>query len=878
VKTGGSLAGSALAMSLAAAALLVPASVADDQITLTKAVPNDVFLCVAGRHNPEREFLDRYWGEVLDALCQSGVGDDAMELLGSLLGAKKAAEFERLKERASQLAAGVDWGQLVGKELVFTERFSPPTLLRDVEGPAMMVEMVWLCRGSSAGAAKNYQGLVAILEAMVEEVNKATGTRSLVVQRGERGGAEVASVNMLAMVTEAEPLPLSVALRDDVIVIGLRGQLFNDVLALMEGSSSKTALAADPRFKAAFAQLPPPKDTLVFFDVQGLLKPMRALMENVIDVVGAPGEVYRGTAMSTEVARLNRAAYMAYQAGNYPRALELIKEAYEIDSKNSIVLYNLACFNALVGNKEEALSWLEKAVEGGFDAPKKIATDPDLVTLRDDPAYKAALARAVELAFEYQAEDTIVNSSKTGEAYRLYMQAWQAYEEKNFERGLKLMEQAYAVAPKDSRVLYGLACFHALLGYEDKALSFLEQAVEGGFCCPRHISRDPDLKSIRESKRYEVALKNARKKAAELARGREGGKATVVRRLIDRVADAVGVADYTATVESTSDFATRMESIVVLVRGAEDRPIYSVFGNRPPLTDFDRYLPEETASFSVSSGLDFTALYKFIEDSLRLTGPRGEDLLAKWSEIQKQLGVDVQQDVIGWIEGGYVSVTLEDGSSVVLIKVKDEQTAREKVSAAIEALSTKFTEMLAKYPALAGLAMLTVDTSPTGHDQLEGFENLHFAVSPQPVVWGVTDGHLILGTSPDAIALCLATARGEHPNIRENLRAMSEAIVPDGPFVSVTLTDRRNLGEQIASGIGIASMISGMLGAAVPEPDARPVIGKISSILAKLAPVARKIDFYKSAASETTFDGNVFRTRAVTHYFSPAERAPSEAE
>jgi hypothetical protein len=100
---------------------------------------------------------------------------------------------------------------------------------------------------------------------------------------------------------------------------------------------------------------------------------------------------------------------------------------------------------------------------------------------------------------------------------------------------------------------------------------------------------------------------------------------------------------------------------------------------------------------------------------------------------------------------------------------------------------------------------------------------------------------------------------------------MSEALVPAGPFVSVSLTDRRGLGEQLATGIGVASMIGGMMGAVVPEPKVRSVIAKISGMLAKLTPVVRKIDFYKSTATHSTFDGQAWHTRTVTHYTSLAE-------
>ena len=73
-------------------------------------------------------------------------------------------------------------------------------------------------------------------------------------------------------------------------------------------------------------------------------------------------------------------------------------------------------------------------------------------------------------------------------------------------------------------------------------------------------------------------------------------------------------------------------------------------------------------------------------------------------------------------------------------------------------------------------------------------------------------------------------------------------------------------------------MVSGMIGTFVPEPKLRPVLAKISGMLGKLTPVVRKIDFYKSEATHTTFDGQMWHSRGVTHYVSPAERAAKGAE
>ena len=854
--------------------MMKPVPAAKDGFILAKTVPNDVFLFVAECPNPEREFLDHYWGEVFEALRQSGVGDDLMGLLSSVMGTKELGEVERLKERASQLVAEVDWGQLAGKENAFAERFDPPVQFSEQRPPIMLANMVWLSRGSGGEAAKNYQGLVAILEAIVEEVNKAVGAEALVVERGTQMGAKVTSVNMLAMAPGAPRLPLSVALRDDVVVIALREHLFSDVLGLMEGASQKKALSDDPRFKAAFAQLPPAEDTMTFFDMQALINPLRGFLDTVIGMASGPDDVTVHTGMSAEAVQLHAGALSAYRRGDIKQALDLTEQAQAVSPESSVLLYNLACFHALVGNKDQALAWLEKAVEGGFHAPAKIASDSDLVSLRGEPGYKAALSRAAELAWGHRARDVITNSSKTGEAYALLLRSWKVYQDKDYEQGLKFAEQAYAVAPEDSRVLYALGCFHALLGHENKALDFLAKAVEGGFYCPQHISKDPDWESLRGRKRYEAALAVAQKKSVGEAAGQKGGEVTMVKGLIDRLADAAGVLDYAATVETTEGYATWAESITVLAPDAKDRPIYRVFGKRRQLTDFDRYLPREAISFSVSSGVDLGELYKFIIDSIRLTGPKGEELLAKWTGLQKQFGVDVRKDALDWIDGETISVTLADGGgSVWLIKVTDEEAARKKVAAAIEFCSTNLGEIVAKNPAFAGLAMLGVRTSPAEHEGLEGFQNLHFAMSPQPAVWGITDGYLVFGTSANAAASCLATAKGDHPNIRDNARAMSEAIVPTGPFASVSLADRRGLGDEVATGLGIASMVYGMMGAAVPDPKVRPVLAKLAGMLAKLTPVVRKIDFYKSAATHTTFDGQAWRVSLVTHYASPEERA-----
>ena len=72
------------------------------------------------------------------------------------------------------------------------------------------------------------------------------------------------------------------------------------------------------------------------------------------------------------------------------------------------------------------------------------------------------------------------------------------------------------------------------------------------FYSPAFISKDPDLKSIRETERYREAVARARKKAAQLVGGQAKQKAALATTIFDRLIDIAGVFDYVASVERTT--------------------------------------------------------------------------------------------------------------------------------------------------------------------------------------------------------------------------------------------------------------------------------------------------------------------------------------
>jgi len=78
----------------------------------------------------------------------------------------------------------------------------------------------------------------------------------------------------------------------------------------------------------------------------------------------------------------------------YDKQTEAIKTNYKGRTVN--VYYNLACFTALLGKKDEALTWLKKSLAAGFMDYATISADSDLVSLQNDNDFKTIVQQVRE--------------------------------------------------------------------------------------------------------------------------------------------------------------------------------------------------------------------------------------------------------------------------------------------------------------------------------------------------------------------------------------------------------------------------------------------------------------------------------------------------
>jgi eukaryotic-like serine/threonine-protein kinase len=83
------------------------------------------------------------------------------------------------------------------------------------------------------------------------------------------------------------------------------------------------------------------------------------------------------------------ALYLA-KTGNFNRALQEIKSAFDCDSSDVYIWGKAATVYELAGRREEALRAVQRALEGKYSA-RELANEPELIQLRKDPRYKAFL-------------------------------------------------------------------------------------------------------------------------------------------------------------------------------------------------------------------------------------------------------------------------------------------------------------------------------------------------------------------------------------------------------------------------------------------------------------------------------------------------------
>ena len=140
-----------------------------------------------------------------------------------------------------------------------------------------------------------------------------------------------------------------------------------------------------PAGRAAFvvdgSKIDAPRNTLLLVEAGLTREATAAEPETMVLVLGGKP----GAALPVSPFEHWYAAEPSYAAGNYAEAIEIASAGLEDWPEHPMLHYQLACYRALAGDREEAVEHLRIAFDGDARTREWAADDEDLDSVREDP-------------------------------------------------------------------------------------------------------------------------------------------------------------------------------------------------------------------------------------------------------------------------------------------------------------------------------------------------------------------------------------------------------------------------------------------------------------------------------------------------------------
>ncbi|HVR41651.1 MAG TPA: tetratricopeptide repeat protein, partial [Thermoanaerobaculia bacterium] len=190
----------------------------------------------------------------------------------------------------------------------------------------------------------------------------------------------------------------------------------------------------------------------------------------------------------------------------YDEAIEAFKHSiaagYRIDASK----YNIACGYSLLDDKENALRWLNEAVDAGFNDPDKIGEDSDLDPIRSDPRFRQIIGNEAADQVTERVTETLQDYDRLRKEHAKDGDDW--YENgldllrlRKFDESIAAFQEAIRLNGKPASAMYNIACAYSLSGNRTAAIEWLDKAVQNGFDQLDKLKNDPDIRAIRDDAR-----------------------------------------------------------------------------------------------------------------------------------------------------------------------------------------------------------------------------------------------------------------------------------------------------------------------------------------------------------------------------------------
>ena len=232
---------------------------------------------------------------------------------------------------------------------------------------------------------------------------------------------------------------------------------------------------------------------------------------------------------------LDRAANCYGGLGNFPKTIELLTKAQNLDPSNTNLISSLATAYGEAGMLKECLEewqrFLDLCPDDGWAYYHKGSIEDDyFMTEQAIEDYSMCIMLSPYFYYAYYGRGEMYQrQGKTELAKADYekvieldsvpgnnscaMYAYLALDRKN--EAIDFMENVIRQDSLDAGNYYDGACFYSLLGDKPKAISMLRKCLELGFARFSHIDHDDDLDAIRDMEEFKELVETYRLKISE---------------------------------------------------------------------------------------------------------------------------------------------------------------------------------------------------------------------------------------------------------------------------------------------------------------------------------------------------------------------------
>lgn len=163
------------------------------------------------------------------------------------------------------------------------------------------------------------------------------------------------------------------------------------------------------------------------------------------------------------------------------------------------------------------MDWLEIAIDAGFDDGAGLLSEADLEALHGRPPFRALKEEILERHGPAvrnslrRREDAVFEEGplRREEFDELTKQGIDLLAKKEYEAAVPIFKQTCYRAPcraTRATVAYKVACAYSLAEDRDRAIAWLETALDTGYSNFAHLKRDSDLDGLRTDPRYRKLL------------------------------------------------------------------------------------------------------------------------------------------------------------------------------------------------------------------------------------------------------------------------------------------------------------------------------------------------------------------------------------